>query len=70
MPARVLLTRRAPLALSETAWRRLGQMAQTQGLTRDEAATFLLENLDLLAEDALPHRLARFRDGLKPKGEA
>ncbi|MCT8159026.1 hypothetical protein [Pseudoruegeria sp. SHC-113] len=62
MPKRLRLTRRFPVALTETAYRTLRRFSAEAGLSQDEALVFLLENFNSVTdEETLPHRLRLFQ---------
>ena len=69
MPKRFRLTRRAPIAMTEDAYRRLKSFAAEAGLDEGEAISFVFENFDgITDEEGLLHRLRRFNlelDGRK-----
>lgn len=62
MPIRFRLTRRFPVAMTETGYRGLRRFASEAGLSEDEALSFLFENLAAVTTaDALAQRLHLFR---------
>lgn len=68
MPKRLRLTRRANLAMSEDAWRRLKKFSSDAGLDEGEAITFLFENFSsVLNEENLATRLRIFNSELEAR---
>ncbi|OCX66828.1 hypothetical protein BFP70_00850 [Thioclava sp. SK-1] len=62
MPERLKLTRKFPAAMTNKAYRRLGQFAAEAEITPDEALTFLFENFGSVTKsDNLSHRLRLFK---------
>lgn len=68
MPKRLRLTRRFPVAMTESGYRRLKKLARDTGLEEGEALSFLFENFDsVMNEDTYQHRLKLFQQDLSER---
>lgn len=62
MPKRLRLTRRFPVAMTETGYRRLKKFAGEAEMEEGEVLSFLFEHFDSVMDgDKLPHRLRLFQ---------
>ena len=65
MPKRLRLTRRFPVAMTETGYRKLRKFSKEHALEDGEALSFLFENLEsVINDDTFGHRLRLYQTAL------